>query len=306
MSASTDPIPTGRALPVTRPALGITDLYLVAVALIWGVNYVVVKFGTTVVDPLAYNGVRVGTAAITLGIMAKLLSRAEISRRDVIALLLLGAFGNGVYQIFFIEGEAHTRAGTVALILAATPAFVALIGRALRVERVSRRAVLGISLSVLGVAFVVFGRSVTPTEGVTLLGNLLTFAGAMCWALFAVLLKPYSERVDGLQLSALTMGGGAIVLLVIGAPAMMRTAWSALPASAWGAILYGGLGALVLAYFLWSRGVRVLGPTRTSMYGNLQPVIALLTAWLALGEVPTPWQGIGAATIIAGVLLTRS
>ncbi len=74
---------------------------------------------------------------------------------------------------------------------------------------------------------------------------------------------------------------------------------------AWGAILYSGIGALVIAYIFWFYGVRKLGPTRTALYGNLQPLIALLVAWLTLGEMPTSWQGLGAATIVGGVLLTR-
>jgi drug/metabolite transporter (DMT)-like permease len=52
--------------------------------------------------------------------------------------------------------------------------------------------------------------------------------------------------------------------------------------------------------------VQVLGPTRTAMYSNLQPVIALAAAWMWLGEIPTPWQALGAGTIIAGVVLTRT
>jgi drug/metabolite transporter (DMT)-like permease len=72
------------------------------------------------------------------------------------------------------------------------------------------------------------------------------------------------------------------------------------------ALFFSGLGALVLAYLFWYRGVRVLGPTRTAMYSNLQPVIALLIAWPALSEVPTLIQGAGAVTIIAGVILTRT
>jgi drug/metabolite transporter (DMT)-like permease len=62
---------------------------------------------------------------------------------------------------------------------------------------------------------------------------------------------------------------------------------------------------MVIAYFFWYYGVRVLGPTRTALYGNLQPLIALLAAWLTLHEVPTAWQAVGAATIISGVVLTR-
>jgi drug/metabolite transporter (DMT)-like permease len=50
----------------------------------------------------------------------------------------------------------------------------------------------------------------------------------------------------------------------------------------------------------------VLGPTRTAVYANLQPIVALLVAWPLLNETPTIFQGLGAATIIAGVFLTRT
>ena len=63
--------------------------------------------------------------------------------------------------------------------------------------------------------------------------------------------------------------------------------------------------AVVLAYLFWYQGVRRLGPTRTSMYGNLQPGVALAVAWLTLGETPTPSQVAGVALILGGVLLTR-
>jgi len=53
--------------------------------------------------------------------------------------------------------------------------------------------------------------------------------------------------------------------------------------------------------------VRVLGPTRTAIYSNLQPLVALAVAWMMLpAETPTVWQGAGAVTIIAGVVLTRA
>ena len=42
-----------------------------------------------------------------------------------------------------------------------------------------------------------------------------------------------------------------------------------------------------IAYLFWYRGLRVLGPTRTAVYGNLQPVIAIIVAWLFLKEAPT-------------------
>jgi drug/metabolite transporter (DMT)-like permease len=140
----------------------------------------------------------------------------------------------------------------------------------------------------------------------TLGGNMLVLAACLCWAGYTVLLKPYTERINGIPLSALTMVGGAVPLIAVSLPDMAHTSWRTLPISGWGALLYSGLLALVLAYFFWYRGVRVLGPTRTAMYSNLQPVVALIVAWIALGEQPTLIQVLGAAAIMCGLLLTRA
>ena len=308
MSAQAEDPAAAPAFERTVPGASLTDLLLVLMSFIWGINYSVVKFGTSMVAPLAYNAVRITMAAVALLLLIAWTRRAWPARRDLLTLLALGMIGNGVYQILFIEGVARSRAGDAALVLAASPAFIAILGRALGVERISTRGVVGIALSLAGMAFVVYGREMTGEGGdtTTLLGNLLVLAGSLAWALYSVLLKPRTDHLDVVTISAFTMLGGAIVMLAVGAPAMARTDWRAVGPGVWGAMLYSGLFALVLAYLFWYRGVQVLGPTRTAMYSNLQPVIALGAAWAALGEVPTPWQAVGAGTIIAGVVLTRT
>lgn len=301
--------PETRPAPPASPHWG-TDALLLLMALIWGVNFIVVKVGTQLMEPLAFNGARVSIAAVSLVIVVLAMREQWPARRDVIALLLLGVLGNGLYQWFFIEGIARTRAGDASLVLAASPALMAIIGRVLGVERVNRRKVLGIAASLFGMALVVFGSGhadpALNRAASSLAGNMLVLVACVCWALYTVLLKPYTERVPGIPLSALTMVGGAIPLVAVAMPQISRTPWHALPISGWGALLYSGLLALVLAYLFWYRGVRVLGPTRSAMYSNLQPVVALVVAWLALGETPTVVQVVGAAAILFGLVLTRT
>ena len=55
----------------------------------------------------------------------------------MLTLLGLGVLGNGIYQFFFVEGIAHTSASDTALVVAASPAFIAIIGRVRGVERIS-------------------------------------------------------------------------------------------------------------------------------------------------------------------------
>src|SRR6266567_7495657 len=94
----------GHAASATRPGVWLTDLSLVLMTLIWGVNFSVVKYGTGLVDPLAYNGLRVALAATSLVLIVVVSGGAWPARRTMVSLLALGMLGNGLYQILFVEG----------------------------------------------------------------------------------------------------------------------------------------------------------------------------------------------------------
>ena len=302
----------------SQPKFGVTDVLLFMMAAIWGINFVVVKYATGIFSPVAFTGLRVTTVAVFLVLVA--LSRnggdgtttaprsvfSRVTRGDAVRLLLLGVLGNGIYQLFFVHGVARTRAGNAALIVGAAPAFIAVAARAKGLEHVRRKTLLGIGLSVIGVGLVIVG-SARPIGGQpTLLGSLLVFFGVLSWSLYTILLQPFTKRVDVITLSAITMVGGAIPLLIASSPAIVATNWGGIGIGGWLALLYSSIVSMGLAYLFWYRGLRVLGPTRTSVYANLQPIIALLVAWAFLGENPTAFQGVGAVTIIAGVFMTRA
>jgi len=303
-STATETVTPGHA--TTRPGVWLTDIALVLMALIWGVNFSIVKFGTTLVAPLAYNGLRVMIAAVVLMTIVLAAKTPLPPRRVIVALLTLGVLGNGIYQFFFVQGIARTRASDAALVVAASPAFIAIIGRLRGVERASTRRVMGILLSIAGIALVVFATTRGDDGRSSLAGDLLVLAGSLSWATYTVLLKPYTEHVSGIQVSAFTMVGGAVPLFVVALPAIVHASWSTVPLLGWGALFYSAIFALVIAYLFWYRGVRVIGPTRTAMYSNVQPLIAVIFAWVVLNETPTIWQDIGMVFIMTGLVLTRT
>ncbi len=289
----------------THAGFGKTDALLLLMALSWGVNFTVGKFGTTVLSPLAFTGLRVMLAAVVLLSIGGARKQPWPQRSDILALMGLGIIGNGIYQILFVEGLARTNVGNAALIVAAAPAFIAIASRLGGIERVHKRVLGGIALSLAGVALVVFGSARSPQGQATLLGTLLVFAGTLCWTAFTVLLQPYARRLDPIHLSGFTMLGGCIPMLIATPRALIATDWSRVGLPAWGAIFYASIISMGVAYLFWYRGLRVLGATRTAVYGNLQPVIAIAVAWLFLKEPPTIWQGVGTGTIMTGLFLTR-
>jgi drug/metabolite transporter (DMT)-like permease len=291
-----------------RRAVWLTDVSLVVMAMIWGVNFSVVKYATNRVDPIAFNALRICLAAVCLMAIGFAVGKRWPPRRVILSLLVLGVLGNGIYQLFFVAGISNTRAGDAALVIAATPAFIALLGRMRGIERVSAKGWMGILLSIGGISLITFGTGAigAADRSAALLGDLMILCGSIAWAVYTVLLKPYTDSVDGVQLSAITMVGGAVPFFVFALPHVQATEWTVVSGRVWGAMAFSGIGGLVIAYLIWYRGVRVIGPTRTAMYSNLQPLFGVVVAWWLLGELPTVHQLAGAASITSGLLLTRS
>ena len=301
-----DARPRADSPPRHTPMFVPTDLLMVVMVAIWGFNFPVVKYATHVIPPLAFNAVRIALAAIVLLVFAAVTVRSRPSRRQVVLLLTLGVLGNGIYQMVFVGSVVNTDVGPAALLLASSPAFIALFSRAAGLGEISARCALGIALSLAGVALIALTSRTAIDGSSPLEGNLLAVLAAVLWAVYVVLQARYASGIDDTTVAALTLAGGAAVLLVFGFPAMLATNWKTLPTDAWLAILYGGIISLAIASVFWYRGVRILGATRTGIYLHLEPVFALIAAWIWMHEHPTLLQGVGAVTILAGVTLTHT
>lgn len=286
-----------------------TDLGLLVMTVVWGVNFAIVKGAMAWIPPLGFNALRFPIAAIA--VYGVLRWRGPIplpDRRDLPRIFLLGLLGNGIYQIFFVVGLDWTRAGNTSLLLATTPAWTVLLSAWTGEGRISPKGGLGVLLTLGGVALLVLGSEteIGLSSGMALWGDLMVLGAALLWAIYTVGSRGLLLRYGSLPVTAWTLWVGTLILVVIGVPDLWSLSWGAVPLVAgWGAVFFAGAFAVALSYMIWYRGVQRLGSTRTATYSNAVPVVALVTAWWLLGELPTPLQWIGAAIVLAGVLLTR-
>jgi drug/metabolite transporter (DMT)-like permease len=200
---------------------------------------------------------------------------------------------------------AHTRAGNAALILATTPLFTAILGRIRKQEYFTGRGVAGLLLAFAGIVIIVVSGRGDVSIGETLLGDSLLLVSTLCWSLYTVGSKQLVYAYGSLKATTLMMASGTPFLLLVCAPALLSQDWSRVRTLAWAGLIYSSLFAIALAYIIWSYGVRQIGSTRTAIYSNITPVVALLVAWPALGESPTVGQLAGAAVIFSGIYLVR-
>ncbi len=274
---------------------------------IWAVNFSVAKLALQWIPPLAFNALRFPLAAAV--VLVALRGRARVllpEPGDRLRILGLGILGNVVYQLCFIFGLANTRAGIASVLLAGTPIMTALLSAAAGHERVALRAWLGVGIAAAGILLVVSGSASGPPGESPLLGSLLLLGATVTWAVYSVGGRNLIRKYGAIPVTAwtLTIGTGFIVL--IGLPDVLALDLGGLPLPAWLAVAYAGAMSIGVAYTLWSYGVRQLGNTRTGVYSNLVPVLALAVAWVWLGEQPSGQQILGAGIIIGGISLTQA
>ena len=285
------------------------DGLLLLTVLFWGVNFSVVKFALTALSPLAFNGLRFVIASITMLLLARAAGhRFNFSKRHLLYLVGLGVLGNTAYQLFFVFGIDNTTADNASLMLATAPVWVALIGTLTGVEQVEPRGWLGVLLSLAGIVLIILGSDQQADfrfGGANLFGDMLVLAATLCWSSYTLLIRPLMRHYSSAAVTSVSTLMGAIPLLLVSTPALIRLEWSQVPFSGWTALGFSGVFGISLAYFFWNYGVSRLGSARTSFYSSLTPPIALLTAWLWLGETLTGWQGLGALLALSGVVLAR-
>ena len=278
---------------------------MVLVCFLWGANFSITKIGLLDIPPLGFTALRFLAASVLLWLVVRVKEGPlKVPPGSLGKLIWLGVVGNTVYQLGFILGLDHTSATHSALILSTVPTVVAIMAGLLRLEPVTARVGWGIAVATLGVVLVVALRGSGLAAG-SLSGDLLTGGAVLCWSAYTLGLRTLPAGISPLRITAITMLTGTPGLVLAGLPDLFHLRWGAVGPAAWGALAYAAIGSLVIAYVLWNSSVRVVGSSRTAVYMCLTPIIAVAIAWVLLGEVPAPIQGVGAVLVIAGVWMSR-
>ncbi len=280
-------------------------LFLMAV--IWGINFPLIKASLPELPPLAFNALRFPLAAGTVLLVLKAKNRVPWPQKgDWPRVIGLGVLGNVVYQAFFIFGVDRTYAGNASILLATTPIWTLALSTARGHERPGLQVWMGVLATLCGMCLVVLGGGIKiGVPGSVFSGDLLMIGAAITWSIYTVGSRGLIQKYGSLPVTAWTLWIGSLGLVVLGAPTLLRTPLGEVSLLAWSGMVYAGVLAIGFAYILWYRGVQRIGNSRTAAYSNLTPVVALFVAWIWLGEVPRPLQIAGAAIVLAGLSVAR-
>lgn len=292
---------------LTDTRKGYVEWILFAVAVVWGANPPVVKVGLQYLSPMPYNFARMVVATI-VAMLALWLSGTyrKFEQEDLRKVLQVSAFGFLVFQVCFAEGVLRTTAGNASFLLCLLPVSVVLINKFFGLEALTRPAMVGIGLSMAGVAFIVLGSGKEISLASThLVGTGLMLLAQFGYAYYTVFSRPLLQKYSTYQITAALMLMTTLLMFPFSAGSVLTINWAGLPLNAWGSVVFSSVLALCLGNFLWIWGAGIIGSTRASVFNNLSPVFAVIFGYLLLNESFGPLQFAGAIAVFAGVWITR-
>ena len=276
---------------------------LILTAIIWGSALVVTKSLLQEIGPFTAAVLRFFIAWVILAPFAfRQGYRLSLAVRPTF--LLFGLTGIALYIAMTNVGLVYTAASSAALVQAAIPAVTTLLSVLLLKERVSRRQLLGIGLSIAGLLLVT-GINMHQTGSAPLVGNLFIFGGVLAWAVYTVQGKKLVSTFPWLVITTASISAGMLFLLPFAIGELWLQGMPHLRADGLFELLYLGAASSALGYALWNYGLRFLDASEAAPYINLIPVVGLLLSVILLHEPLSLIQAAGGALTLFGVWLSN-
>ena len=276
-------------------------------AILFGASVVAIRIAVRDIPPLTLAVLRFGQGSIVLFVALVSFRRdlLRIDRRDLPYLALLGVIFYTIFPVTFNAGMRYIEASRAALLLATMPLWTVVIARIVVGERLTRRQIAGVILSISGVAIVVVDRhAITDGTLSSAKGDLLLLATALCGAVYNVLAKRMLGRYAGLTVTVYAMAIGT--LLLVPASLLERApSVAALDGETVSMVIFVGVFGGALAFSLWTSALSRLSPTQVSVFINLNPMAATLLGATVLHERLSIFFAVGFAAVVAGVMFVN-
>ncbi|MFC0240958.1 DMT family transporter [Rhodopseudomonas telluris] len=292
------------ATSLTTPAFNTRPLQIALFCALWSFAFVAGKAGVADCPPLILLAGRFTLAGVLiLGLSVLMRERWNLRPRDVALCAVLGIINNALYLGLGYVGLQTVSAGIGGLIVSANPVFTAVAAALVLGEALTWRKVVGLMLGVAGVAFIVWHRIAIGAEawhGIAF--TLASLASIVAGTILFKRLAPQGSLWIGNGIQNLAAG-----LVLIPIAVSVSSASDIVPG--WrlvGAFAFLVLGGSIVAYWLWFRMLTLYGATAASAWHFVMPPLAMLFAWLVLGEAIDGRDLLGVVPVAIGIyLVTR-
>lgn len=271
------------------------NLLLISIAIAWGSSYIFMKVG---LESLNTSSIIVWRFALAFIVMAALFYKKiiRVTKQTLVASAILALPMYGVF-VFLLNGMQSTAVSTASFLTSTTVVFVPLLHALITKHIPSRKTMMSLAVVVAGLALLTIGDDFGLSYGA-----ILCLLCAICNALYLVWTNHYAKKVQPLQLGIFQLGFTALygcVGFAVEAPMMPATM------NEWMAILGMALLCSAYGYVLQPVAQRYTSAEEAGFIFSLEPVFAVIFAFMIFGEVMTGVAVAGAVLILSGVLIAN-
>ncbi len=284
------------------------DLFMSMMVLIWGFHFVIMKDALGDIAPLTFNALRfaVGVPAILIVMMMRR-ELWHVQRREIAPLVLTSLCGPVLYQVLFAAGLDRTTATNTALLLATMPTWTAVISLVIGLAEMRRVLLVGILMTLAGVALVVlsrFGADFSLAHD-DLIGSGLVLAAAVVLGASNIYRKVLVDRLGSLRAAVWTYLISVVALSLLAGPELVTLSGDDVPVRSLPNVLYSGILSGVGGFIFNNYALSKMGPTRASTYFNFNPIVATFAGVVIVGEPFSTGLLLGGVLTLAGVMIVR-
>lgn len=209
----------------------------------------------------------------------------KITKKDLKLFLKLGVVGIIGYHVFFFLSLKYTTATNSSLIGATNPVVTTILAGIFLKEKITLRSLIGICISLFGVILIATGGDMNILLNFKFnTGDTLMIIAVFCWSAYGVFSKKALEIYSPIKITSYSFLTCVILLIPF---VIYEKPWvylSNITINGWMSVIYMAIFPSVFGYLIQQMSIKKNGPTKTSLYINLVPVISMILAILILGE----------------------
>ncbi len=293
----------------TDKRMVIGHLASAAAYIIFGINVVVCRDIATDggIEPIVLFAMRALVAGVLFWLVSLLGPREHVPVRDLLRLGGASVLGLFLPQLTFLHAIAHTTPVDLSVMSTTTPIFTMFVAAIFLREPITWQKATGVALSFGGIVWLILqsaigGQGASATEPV---GIMFCFANYIVFALYLGTCRPLIARYTAVTSMKWMFLFAFLLSVPFAAPHLPATDFGAVPSQVWWEIAFMVFFSTFVAYYLIPIGQQRIRPTLVSMYGYLQPIIAVAVAiWVGQDRL-TGTKVMAALMVFAGVWIVN-
>lgn len=284
--------------------------YLSAIiaTVIWSGNFIVARDLIDIVPPISLAFWRWSVATIVLLPFAikAVIADWPVIKKHRLYISITSILGISLFNALIYIASHTTTVMNLSLIAITFPVFIIILSRIFYNELVTANKAIGVLIVIIGIIVLIIKGDIEVLKNIDFTaGDLWMLLGAVTFAVYSLLLKKKPKQLSTHSFQLITFLVGLLFLT----PFYLWEANSSdfkiqnISSSTLYSILYIGLFASLVSYYLWGKAVENIGPTQSSMIYYTLPIFSGIAAYLFLGEAVETIQLLSMLFIVIGIFI---